>query len=128
MAFRGASAAQDSTIPALDNAFGIEYPKNALTKYLYELRMYRPKPHRDYLDSLVVNFKKHNVKAFTIADSYSSFYMLQNVYASYKFRHQHWNMTKKYIIDNTNYPRATGGTPITTWLPNQIGACLENCQ
>ena len=36
-------------------------------------------------------------------------------------------MTKQYIINNTKYPRATGGTPITTWLPNQIGACLENC-
>jgi indoleamine 2,3-dioxygenase len=37
-------------------------------------------------------------------------------------------MVKKYIIDNTKYPKATGGTPITTWLPNQIGACLEQCQ
>jgi indoleamine 2,3-dioxygenase len=37
-------------------------------------------------------------------------------------------MVKKYIIDNTKYPRATGGTPITTWLPNQIGACLEQCE
>ena len=37
-------------------------------------------------------------------------------------------MVKKYIIDNTKYPKATGGTPITTWLPNQIGACLENCE
>jgi indoleamine 2,3-dioxygenase len=36
-------------------------------------------------------------------------------------------MVKRYIIDNVKYPRATGGTPITTWLPNQIGACLENC-
>jgi indoleamine 2,3-dioxygenase len=47
---------------------------------------------------------------------------------TFKFRHQHWVMVKKYIIDNTKYGRATGGTPITTWLPNQIGACLENCQ
>ena len=37
-------------------------------------------------------------------------------------------MVRKYIMDNTKYPRATGGTPITTWLPNQIGACLEQCQ
>lgn len=47
---------------------------------------------------------------------------------TFRFRHQHWVMTKQYIINNTKYPRATGGTPITTWLPNQIGACLENCQ
>jgi indoleamine 2,3-dioxygenase len=37
-------------------------------------------------------------------------------------------MVRKYIIDNTKYPRATGGTPITTWLPNQMGASLEFCQ
>lgn len=37
----------------------------------------------------------------------------------------HWGMVKKYIIDNTKYPRATGGTPITTWLPNNMGAALE---
>jgi indoleamine 2,3-dioxygenase len=37
----------------------------------------------------------------------------------------HWGMVKKYIIDNTKYPKATGGTPITTWLPNNMGAALE---
>jgi len=39
-------------------------------------------------------------------------------------------MTKSYIIANTKYDVATGGTPITTWLPNQLGATLEymtNC-
>jgi indoleamine 2,3-dioxygenase len=54
--------------------------------------------------------------------------MLQNMHSTFRFRHQHWGMVRKYIIDNTKYPRATGGTPITTWLPNQIGACLEQCQ
>ena len=37
-------------------------------------------------------------------------------------------MVKKYIIDNIKYPKATGGTPITTWLPNNLGASLEYCQ
>ena len=54
--------------------------------------------------------------------------MLANMHGSFRFRHQHWGMVKKYIIDNTKYPKATGGTPITTWLPNQMGACLEQCQ
>jgi len=36
-------------------------------------------------------------------------------------------MVKKYIIHNTKHPVATGGTPITTWLPNNMGACLEFC-
>ena len=37
----------------------------------------------------------------------------------------HRNLTKAYIIRNTKHPTATGGTPITTWLPNQLGATLE---
>ena len=47
------------------------------------------------------------------------------MFHTFKFRHMHWGMVKKYIIDNTKYPRATGGTPITTWLPNNMGAALE---
>ena len=41
------------------------------------------------------------------------------------FRKKHWNLTKKYIIQTIKHPVATGGTPITTWLPNQLGATLE---
>lgn len=47
---------------------------------------------------------------------------------TFNFRHTHWGMVKAYIIANTKHPKATGGTPITTWLPNQMGACLEMCQ
>ena len=37
----------------------------------------------------------------------------------------HRSMTKKYIIERTEHPVATGGTPITTWLPNNWLATLE---
>ena len=40
------------------------------------------------------------------------------------FRNGHWMFVQKYIMANTAYPIATGGTPITSWLPNQIQACL----
>jgi len=40
-------------------------------------------------------------------------------------RSMHWKMTKSYIIKNTKHAKATGGTPITTWLPNQLGATME---
>lgn len=33
-----------------------------------------------------------------------------------------------YIMENTKYPTATGGTPITTWIPNQITATLDAMQ
>ena len=43
----------------------------------------------------------------------------------YLFRYGHWKFVKKYIMSNTKYNVATGGTPLTTWLPNQIKACLD---
>lgn len=52
--YRGETGAQDSIIPSADNAFGLKYPRNQLTEYLFELRDYRPKPHKDFIDDLKV--------------------------------------------------------------------------
>jgi indoleamine 2,3-dioxygenase len=43
----------------------------------------------------------------------------------YHFRNGHWQFVQKYIMANTPYAKATGGTPITSWLPNQITAVLQ---
>ena len=128
LSFRGETGAQDSTIPCVDSAFGVKYPRNSLTEeYLFELREYRPSTHQGLIDWCKQQNKASNMNEFALQDSYSSFLMLCNVHATFRFRRQHWDMVQKYIIDNTKYPRATGGTPITTWLPNQMGACLEMC-
>ena len=37
-------------IPTLDSLFGIDYPRNSLTEYLFELREYRPPNHQAYID------------------------------------------------------------------------------
>ena len=126
--FRGETGAQDSIIPATDSAFDLDYPRNQLTEYLFELREYRPRNFQNHIDWLKQQAVEHGIKKYTLENSESSYLMLANVHASFRFRHQHWGMVKKYIIDNTKYPKATGGTPITTWLPNQMGACLEQCQ
>jgi len=34
-------------------------------------------------------------------------------------------MTKAYIIMKSKHPMATGGTPIISWLPNQLLTILE---
>jgi indoleamine 2,3-dioxygenase len=52
MAFRGETGAQDSIIPAMDSALGLEYPRNSLTEYLFELRDYRPYHHQKYINEL----------------------------------------------------------------------------
>ena len=52
--------------------------------------------------------------------------LLRNLELVRTMRGAHWVMTQQYIIRNTKHPKATGGTPITTWLPNQLGATLEH--
>jgi hypothetical protein len=52
-------------------------------------------------------------------------YLLKIVNEVYLFRNGHWQFVQKYIMSNTKYAFATGGTPITSWLINQIEAVLE---
>ena len=46
----------------------------------------------------------------------------------YHFRNGHWQFVQKYIMANTPYAKATGGTPITSWLPNQLKAVMQQMQ
>jgi hydroxymethylpyrimidine pyrophosphatase-like HAD family hydrolase len=52
-------------------------------------------------------------------------YLLQIVDEIYLFRNGHWNFVQRYIMANTKFENATGGTPITSWLVNQIDAVLK---
>ncbi len=126
--YRGETGAQDSMIPSIDSFLQLKYPRNKLTEYLFDLRQYRPKDHQEYInfvekESLNLDFKRYCYK-----DSYSCIILLKNLNCLRMFRKKHWNLTKKYIIENTKHPVATGGTPITTWLPNQLGATLAYMQ
>jgi indoleamine 2,3-dioxygenase len=76
MRFRGETGAQDSIIPSTDNAFGLEYPRNSLTEYLFELRKYRPYHHRQYINNLRQQQKTTNMKGFAMEDTESTLLML----------------------------------------------------
>lgn len=41
------------------------------------------------------------------------------------FRWRHWMFAREYIIKRSKYPVATGGSPIVTWLPNQLSAVMD---
>ena len=123
--FRGETGAQDSIIPSVDNFLQLSYPENKLTEYLYDLRKYRPKDHQEYINFMRENSELLKFKEYCMEDAESSLILLKNLNCLRMFRKKHWNLTKKYIIQNTKHPVATGGTPITTWLPNQLGATLE---
>ena len=52
-------------------------------------------------------------------------YLLGILEEIYHFRNGHWQFVQKYIMANTKYAKATGGTPIISWLPNQMKAVMN---
>jgi indoleamine 2,3-dioxygenase len=127
--YRGQTGAQDNIIPMIDIFSGIVdyYPNNKLTEYLLDLRTYRPKCIQNFFTDLRSHYKASPLfKQLTDAKCYEGLvYLLKIVDEVYLFRNGHWQFVQKYIMSNTKYAFATGGTPITTWLINQIEAVLE---
>ena len=103
------------------------YPDNKLTEYLMDLRTYRPICIQNYLTDLRSYYKENSLfKQLVEVGSYDGLvYLLKIVDEVYLFRNGHWQFVQKYIMSNTRYAFATGGTPITSWLINQIEAVLE---
>jgi len=124
--YRGQTGAQDDIIPTADLITGITsyYPENMLSKYLMDLRSYRPKCVQDFFKDLE---KTPNLfKLFKEKEDFESLqYLLACIEQIYFFRNGHWQFVQQYIMKNTRYAQATGGTPITSWLPNQIEAVLK---
>jgi indoleamine 2,3-dioxygenase len=122
--FRGQSGSQDDIVPCEDIFTGVidYYPDNELTRYLLDMRTYRPPPVREFFEDLQsCNF---NIETFASLGRTALIYLLAIVDQVYVFRNGHWQFVQKYILSTTRYPVATGGTPITSWLPNQIEAVL----
>ncbi len=127
--YRGQTGAQDNIIPTADIFTGVidYYPSNDLTKYLLDLRSYRPKCIQNFLSDikeemgntrLFNNLKEsNNEKGLCL--------LIQILDEIYYFRNGHWQFVQKYIMANTKYAKATGGTPIISWIPNQITAVLN---
>lgn len=127
--YRGQSGAMDDIIPFQDVFSGINnyYEDNELTSYLIDLRKYRPPCIRKCLADLENNMNEidlfEHIKSSN--NNLPIIFLLGIVCEIYNFRFGHFNFVKKYIMENTKYPIATGGTPIQTWLPNQMKACKK---
>jgi len=121
--YRGQTGAQDDIIPSLDIFTGVikYYPDNMLTKYLLDLRNYRPKCVQEYFKDLEIESPEYR-KNLTKEEKVLLLGILEQVYY---FRSGHWNFVVQYIMKNTKYAKATGGTPIISWIPNQIAAVLS---
>ncbi|MBA43188.1 MAG: hypothetical protein CMF62_04155 [Magnetococcales bacterium] len=127
--FRGQTGAQDSIIPTMDSFLAVTnyYPDNELTQYLRELREYRPPVVQEFLTDLEEDSKNifDQVKSFGSKPLKSLYDCVEQVFL---FRNGHWQFIQKYIMKNTKYGVATGGTSITQWALNQIEACLKYMQ
>ena len=130
--FRGQTGAQDNIIPTADIVSGVInfYPENQLTKYLLDLRKYRPICVQNFFEILTKEMRTAPLlKRLTKTDNQLGMYYLMSAYEEiYFFRNGHWQFVQKYIMQNTKYAKATGGTPIISWIPNQIKAVFSAMQ
>ncbi|EMD90753.1 hypothetical protein COCHEDRAFT_1215697 [Bipolaris maydis C5] len=124
MSFRGESGANDSMIPMCDNLLQVQMPETPLTDILRDFRQYRPGNHREFLEAVRDSAEEAGVREFAKGDSISAALYLQALDQVRDFRWRHWCFTREYILKHTSHPTATGGSPIVTWLPNQLTAVL----
>jgi indoleamine 2,3-dioxygenase len=126
--YRGQTGAQDDIIPTADIFSGVTsyYPNNQLTAYLKDLREYRPKCVQHFFHDLQQDIASKPPKDFFQGTDHNGLvYLLAAIEQIYLFRNGHWQFVQKYIMANTKYATASGGTPVISWLPNQIEACLK---
>ncbi|KAL2401761.1 hypothetical protein ABEF93_008252 [Exophiala dermatitidis] len=132
--FRGESGANDSIIPLLDHLLEIPMPQNPLTEILRDFRSYRPKPHREFLAWVMSKSAEIGVKKYCTGtadnDDDDNSTRLPTLYLKLldhvrSFRWRHWLFAREYIIKRSSHPTATGGSPIVTWLPNQLFAVMD---
>ena len=122
--YRGESGANDSIIPTLDNLLQIKMPENPMTAILEDFRKYRPAAHREWLQQ--VSERSEKVDFFNYCRELG---LKEDLVALLKqvqdFRQRHWNFVKEYILKYSKHPMATGGSPIATWLSNQLLTVLD---
>lgn len=125
--YRGESGANDSMIPTLDNLLQVtkNLPTNPLTAVLKDFRSYRPGDHNAWLSQVEERANSAGILSFAQQNATSTVLYLQNLDMVREFRMRHWNFTKEYIMKYSDHPVATGGSPIVTWLPNQLSSVMD---
>lgn len=123
--FRGESGANDSMIPLCDNFLQITMPSTPLTTILKDFRSYRPGNHREFLSHVATKSASLGLKSYALSTPSSAALYLHALNQVRDFRWRHWCFTREYILKKTSHPTATGGSPIVTWLPNQLNAVLD---
>ncbi|KAJ2993513.1 hypothetical protein HDV02_002277 [Globomyces sp. JEL0801] len=125
--YRGESGANDSIIPVCDNLLELtgNMPNNPMTDILKDFRSYRPKDHGKFVEWVEHSAREIGVKNFCEQNPKSLSLYIQLLDQVRDFRNRHWSFAKEYIIKRSNHPKATGGSPMATWLPNQLSVVLD---
>ncbi|UKZ48696.1 hypothetical protein TrVGV298_002924 [Trichoderma virens] len=137
MSFRGESGANDSMVPLMDNFLQLPMPNTPLTAILNDFREYRPSNHKTFLQYVKARSQELDLKTYALGykgepesdeqkellrESRSLWIQILNEVRDFRWRH--WCFAREYILKQTSHPTATGGSPIVTWLPNQLEAVL----
>lgn len=132
--FRGESGANDSMIPLVDNLLAIPMPDTPLTEILKDFRRYRPSNHRGFLEWVKSEGERVGLKDWALASEgdgdeaevkETRALWIKVLDQVRDFRWRHWCFAREYILKRTSHPTATGGSPIVTWLPNQLQAVMD---
>ncbi|KAK1831617.1 indoleamine 2,3-dioxygenase gamma type [Podospora conica] len=132
VAYRGESGANDSIIPLLDNLVALPLPETPLTEILRDFRSYRPENHREFLRWVGERSREVGLRGWVLgldAGDDEEVRRSRRLWLAVldqirEFRWRHWCFAREYILKRTAHPKATGGSPIVTWLPNQLTAVL----
>jgi indoleamine 2,3-dioxygenase len=100
-------------------------PDTPLTTILQDFRSYRPGNHREFLEYVKHQSALLSLKSYAFQEPSSAALYLLALNEVRDFRWRHWCFTREYILKKTSHPTATGGSPIVTWLPNQLQAVME---
>jgi indoleamine 2,3-dioxygenase len=139
LSFRGESGANDSIVPLMDNLLQVPMPDTPLTEILRDFREYRPSNHKAFLQHVKERSLDVDLKSFALGyrgtqpeddeqkellrESQALWIQILNQVRDFRWRH--WCFAREYILKRTSHPTATGGSPIVTWLPNQLEAVLQ---
>jgi indoleamine 2,3-dioxygenase len=100
-------------------------PDTPLTSILKDFRSYRPGNHREFLEYVRDRSISVSLKSYALQEPSSTALYLLALNQVRDFRWRHWCFTREYILKKTSHPTATGGSPIVTWLPNQLQAVMQ---
>lgn len=88
---------------------------------------YRPATQREYINLLEYRARHANIKSLCLdggSAKAKALYLLL-VDQVREFRHRHWLFAREYIIKQTKFPLATGGSAMLSYLPHNLRVVLE---